>query len=94
MILCLWQALVFIMKKVNSVNLIQWTTPEISSFKVIVSPAKLHSFSCILGHLLNIEAIEAFQIIFLFELNMSCQTRMCFKLKRYNISIDVMQKYL
>ena len=28
-------------------------------------PAKLHSFSRILGHLLNIKAIVAFQIIFL-----------------------------
>ena len=62
-------------------------TPEISSFKVIVSPAKLHSFSCILGHLLNIKAIEAFQIIFLFGLNMSCQTRMCFKLKDITLAL-------
>ena len=40
-------------------------------------PAKLHSFSCILGHLLN---IKAFQIIFLFELEKDHRTRMCFKL--------------
>ena len=55
--------------------------------KVIVSPAKLHSFSCILGHLLNIKAIEAFQIIILFGLNMSCQTRMCFKLKDITLAL-------
>ena len=62
-------------------------TPEISSFKVIVSPAKLPSFSCILGHLLNIKAIEAFQIIIIFGLNMSCQTRMCFKLKDITLAL-------
>ena len=68
-------------------NLIQWITPEISSFKVIVSSAKLHSFSCILRHLLNIKTIEAFQIIFLFELKMSRQTRMCFKLKDITLAL-------
>ena len=54
--------------------------------KVIVLPAKLHSFSYILGHydLLN---IKAFQIIFLFELEKVHQTRMCFKLKDTTLAL-------
>ena len=43
--------------------------------------------------MLNVKAIQAFQIIVLFELEKAHQTRLCFKL-RDNISIKVMQNYV